>query len=214
MVRTLALVLFALAGLTATAHAQPSVPAMFYGTAAIDGRSVAEGTAVRALVDGKDCSQMPAKGTVLDQGVSVYAVSVMHESQEAGCGRAGKTVTFTVGGRVAVQQAEWKDGVHQLDLNVGTGTTLPLPQATAVAPESAAATRTAAAKFQAAPAGSALPTDDPGIRPPGGEIAGEGEDAAGESGSRILGMVIVVLGGIAAVGAGVGAWLAHKRSPG
>ncbi len=214
MFRTLALVFLAFAGFNSTAHAQVSVPAMFYGTAAIDGRAEADGTPVRAFVDGKDCTQPPAKGTALDQGVSVYLVSVMHESQEPGCGRAGATITFTVAGRPAAQQSEWKEGVHRLDLNAGTGSPLPLPPATATAPTSAAATQTAAARFTPKPATSALPTDDPGIRPPGGGTAGDGDDAAGESGSPVLGMVIVVLGAVAAVGAAVGAWLAHRRPAG
>ncbi len=214
MVRTLALVFLTFAGFTATAHAQPSVPATFYGTAAIDGRAVADGTPVRAFVDGKDCTQPPAKGTALDQGVSVYLVSVMHESQEPGCGRAGKTITFTVAGPAAAQQTEWKEGVHQLDLNAGMGSPLPLPPATATVPANAAATQTAAARFTPKPATSALPTDDPGIRPPGGGTAGDDDGATKESGSRVLGAVIVVLGAVAAVGAAVGAWLAHRRPDG
>jgi len=213
MLRTLVLIVLGFAGFSATVHAQPSVPATFYGTASIDGMAVADGTPVRAFIDGKDCTQLPAKGAVLDQGVSVYLVSVMHESQEPGCGRTGRTITFTVGGRAA-QEAEWKEGVRDLGLNAGTGSPLPLPPATATAASNNTATQTGAARFTPKPAISALPTDDPGVRPRGGGTDGGPAGATGENGSPALGMVIVVLGAVAAVGAAIGAWLSHRRPGG
>lgn len=122
------------------AVAQPQLPATFYGTASIDGAPVPDGTPVRALIDGKDCTQPgPAqRGTIRDGGVSAYVLTVMHESQEPGCGREGKTVTFTIGGWPATQVATWRSGAPQrLDLNAGAGQAPPLPTPTPAPPGSA-----------------------------------------------------------------------------
>ncbi len=101
------------------ALAQPQLPASVYGSASIDGRPVPDGTQVRGLIDGNDCTQASGTGTVTDGGASGYSITVMHETQRPGCGKEGKTITFTVDGRSAPQTAEWKIGIQQLNLNIG-----------------------------------------------------------------------------------------------
>ncbi|MCC7364679.1 MAG: hypothetical protein IT303_09920 [Dehalococcoidia bacterium] len=168
--------LFLLLGaLAPAALAQPSIPATYFGSATIDGQSVPPGTPVRAFVNGKDCSQPgpPDPKTVMDGGVSAYAIIVMHESQEPGCAEEGDTVTFTVDGREAAQRATWKTGPQRLDLNVGSGQTVPLPTATPTAtPNATQAAATATATARTNPSGTVVPpTDDiqlPTTPQPGG----------------------------------------------
>lgn len=171
-------------------------PATFFGSATIDGRNVPDGTPVIAWIDGVDCTQADsaARGTVTEGGVSAYAILVVHESQRPGCGADGKRITFTIGGREAAQVAEWRPGVHRLDLNAGAGAPVPLPTATPTSTSSgsaAAATATERARFTPLPAGTP-PLDDVSapVRP---------------SGSSGDGNVLVLAASVVAVLAGAGA---------
>ncbi|GAB4322950.1 MAG: hypothetical protein Kow0010_03990 [Dehalococcoidia bacterium] len=154
-----------------------------------------DGTPVIAWIDGVDCTQADsaARGTVTEGGVSSYAIMVVHESQRPGCGAEGKHVTFTIGGREAGQSAEWRPGIHHLDLNAGDGEPVPLPTATptsAADATAAAATATELARYTPLPGGTP-PLDDLGRGP-----------AAGDSGSASL---FLAAGGVVAILAGVGA---------
>lgn len=119
--------------IVAQAGAQPAVPATFYGSVAVEGEPVPGGTAVRAYIDGTDCTQDGDhfRAVVVVDDVSQYSIEVMHESQEPGCGAPGREVTFTVGGQPADQVAQWEPGPQRVDLTVGGGTPLPLPSGTA-----------------------------------------------------------------------------------
>jgi hypothetical protein len=206
----------------ATVAAQPSIPATFYGSASIDGQPVPDGTEVRGFVDGKDCTQPPPggnKGTVRAGDASEYVITVMHESQAEGCGADGKTITFKIGDRDAAQTAPWKTGPLHLDLNAGSGKPVPLPTASAQAPDAAqtlgptqaAATATESAKFTPRPAGTP-PTDDVQLNrtpsPSGTAVDGKSSDSNGSGISPLLILLIVVV----AVGvAGEGTVLALRR---
>ncbi len=206
------------------AVAQPQVPATFYGTAAIDGKPVPDGTEVRGYVGGLDCTQLGPnyRGTITEGGVSVYLVNIVHDSQKAGCGTAGKTVTFTVGGRPAGQTAEWKQGPRQVNLNAGSGQAPDLPTATptrALAPSEVAATATEQARYTPIPATS-LPTDESlavtPTRGAGGGVTGQGGGAAGgdEAGGLAVGYVLlVVMGAIALTGVAIGLALSRRAAP-
>ncbi|MCE7928262.1 MAG: hypothetical protein DYG91_07200 [Chloroflexi bacterium CFX7] len=209
-------------GFLQAAVAQPQVPATYYGTAAIDGKSVADGTEVRGYIDALDCTQPGPtyRGTITDGGVSVYLVNIVHESQKAGCGKPGKTVTFTVGGRPATQTAEWKQGPQQVNLNAGSGEAPALPTATptrTLAPSEAAATATGQAKFTPKPA-TELPTDEAviviGTRTAEGAEdgrGGEGASGSGEEGGLAVGYVLlVVLGAIVLTGGAMGVALSRR----
>lgn len=157
----------AVAAMGGTASAQPALPSTFYGTASIDGKLPPVTAEVRGYIDGRDCTQ-GERGTTpvyIENGVAQYVIHVMHETQAPGCGREGKTVTFTVGGRETGQAAAWKTGVQELNLNAGSGTPLPLPPATPTPPApSATATprvSTPGTPIQPPPiVASAIPTDD------------------------------------------------------
>jgi hypothetical protein len=119
---------------------------------------------VRAIINGKECTQSGNVGTVRNGSVAEFAITVPHESQTPGCGTDGARVTFTVGGQKATQEATWKAGPQPLNLSVGQATPPPLPSATPRTPQdptSAAATATSEARFTPLPAPSALPTDEP-----------------------------------------------------
>jgi hypothetical protein len=218
--------------------AQPSPPSTFFGSATIDGASVPDGSDVRGYIDGKDCTQtgQGLRGTVFDAGTSAYVISVMHESQEPGCGKAGATVTFTVAGRATGQTATWKAGAQRLDLNAGSGAPVPLPTATptppvtpppAAAPPSPAvvtgqsnggtasppAPAAASSTAVALPSGSPpvdninLPFGQQGPRPPVTSPGATPND--GGSGAWIAVGIVVAL--LVAAGGGGGVLLARHR---
>jgi hypothetical protein len=206
-----ALTLLALVmALAAPAAAQPGFPASFYGAVAVDGQLVPDGTEVRGFIDGLDCTQAePYRTTITENGVSQYAIEVVHESQMAGCGDEGRTVSFTVGGQPARETAEWKPGVTPINLNVGVGTGPTLPPATATPtldPAEAAQTATEVARFtpilgtpptdEVSPPG--ISTRDPSSTPAPPAAGDDGEDGGG--GFLVLGAILVAILVLGAVG--------------
>lgn len=214
------------------ALAQPQIPATFWGSASIEGEPVPDGTEIRGYIDGKDCTQLGEdySGTITDGGVSVYAIMVMHETQEPGCGLEGKTITFTIGGEPAEQVATWKLGVERLDLNAGTGQPMPVPTPTPIpsqggnlTPGSGTNPPTAVGEATPVQTGQGStpplltgtpPTDDvqlPGTtpRPPSGDERAleDGDDGDGSLWLMIAGAVLV----LAAVGGGAGYWLSTRK---
>ncbi|MEX0782241.1 MAG: hypothetical protein WD557_06290 [Dehalococcoidia bacterium] len=193
-------------GLTAQV---PQIPATFYGAATIDGQAPPAGTAVRGFIDGVDCTQPGAAGTIDAGSVGAYVISVMHESQQPGCGSEGKQVTFTIGGRPA-QTAVWHIGLQEVGLNAGTGSVQPLPSnvPTPIA--------------QATPPGGSTPsgpppTDDidpPGTlggdtpRPPG--LTGTGDDDG--DGPPVWGILVVALMGLGVLGGAAGFVVSRRRA--
>ena len=218
-------------GSVAAQSTPPGFPAVFYGTVVVDGKAPADGTAVRAVINGKECTQSGNVGTARNAAVAEYAITVPHESQTPGCGKDGAIVSFLVGGQRAVQVAEWKAGPHQVSLSVGAATPPPLPTATPrtpLDPTAAAATATREAAFTPLPAPSALPTDDP-IFPartgtaavtgagsgtsapatPGASPSDGGNASGGSSVLAPLGAVVIVL----LVAGAVGGLILARRKP-
>lgn len=177
----------------------------------IDGRPLPDGAPVRAFVDGKDCTQPGARGSLVEGNVSVYILSVMHESQEPGCGSEGKTVTFQVGDRPAGQTATWHPGLQHLDLNAGSGQPLPIPPERSVTPGAADRLATATELAKLIPKTGPPPTDDITFRRTAG--AGTTGDASGGGGPSPL----AVIGGVALVlalsGGVIGLLLARRSRP-
>ena len=199
-------------------HAQPQIPSSFFGSVTIDGVAAPDGTEVRALIDGVDCTQSAPgeRPAIREGGATVYVVHVVHQSQRPGCGLDGKTVTFTIEGRPALQQGTWKPGPQQLDLSSGTGAIVPLPTATATVqgptPGSSPPATTGTPPTIARPTGTP-PTDDvqlPGTpTPPGGPAVTAVDDEAGD-GAPMLGRLVGALAVIAVGGAGAGILLARR----
>ncbi len=209
-------VAIAMAGL---AHAQPGFPASFHGAVAVDGKPVPDGTEVRGFINGIDCTQLGDnyRTTLTIDGVSQYAIEVVHQSQKDGCGDDGRIVTFTVAGVPARETAEWKAGVTEINLNVGAGTgpTLPPPTATpTLEPTQVAQTATEAAQFTPIP--GTPPTDE--VTPPGGTpgptrtsappSAGGNDGSQGGGGAFVLAAAVIALLILGVVG---GTLLARRR---
>lgn len=224
----LVFLLAALAGATAFARpvaAQPQIPATFFGSASLDGTPPAAGSEVRGYVDGLDCTQPGALGTIVDGGVGAYVIEVMHESQKPGCGKPGKSVTFTVAGRAAGQRAAWQAGPNRLDLNAGSGAPVPLPTPAATATPAVAANLTPGATATTASIGavtplprpSVLPTDDVTLpltpRPPGFGSVSRSPAEGGDSGFPAWAAVVLAFGGVAAAGGAAGYWLSRRQRP-
>lgn len=198
--------------LAGVASAQPQVPATFYGTASIDGEPAPAGAEVRALIEGEDCTQPGGQGVVIDSGVAVYVITVMHESQREGCGADGKTVTFTIGGQQAGQAVAWRQGVEELNLNAGNGQPMPLPSVLATPGRGATAahaTATEAAKFT--PRAGAVPTDDIVFGKTPGVLQPASTETESGSGFPVLGIVLIAVVVLAAAGGAAGIALSRRR---
>lgn len=211
----LTLVLILVAAVLSTpigsALAQPQLPSTVYGSASIDGKPVPDGTQVRGYIDGNDCTQPSGlTGTVTDGGASGYVINVMHETQRPGCGKDGKTITFTIDGRPVSQSVEWKIGIQRIDLNIGRGQPIALPTQTPVTATSSTAVPTAAGTASARPTGP-LPTDDVQFgktpKPPGSTGPTDPED----SGAPVAAILLVGLAIIAA-GGGVAGYFLSRRT--
>lgn len=215
---------FGLSLFAGTALAQPQIPGTFFGSVTVDGAPAADGVEVRAIVNGQDCSQA-APGTrpvIRDGATAAYVINVVHESQRAGCARDGSIVTFTIGGRNAVQSAPWKPGPNQLDISVGAAPPIPLPSPTGtigalVATQTAEAPPPTSATL-VRPSGTP-PTDDVTFNrtplPPGSTpTAAAGKAVKEDGGSPVLLVAIVILVGLAAAGAGAGFALSRRRGGG
>ena len=211
--RSTFLVIIAVAALLATfgsAFAQPQLPSAVYGSASIDGKPVPDGTQVRGYIDGNDCTQPSGlRGTVTDGAASGYVINVMHETQRAGCGKDGKTITFTIDGRPAPQSVQWKIGIQRLDLNIGEGQPIALPTLTPIPAGSSPIAPTAVAAVSAVP--------QPTGPPPTGDVQFGGaatrpQPPANATGSEApVAAILLLLVAVIAVAGGVAGYLLSRR---
>jgi hypothetical protein len=113
--------LLVLPGLGRTALAQQQPPHRFGGTAALDGKAVAAGVKVSAVIDGKEVA------TAATTTGGNYIIDVV---QPQGASFTGKTVSFTVGGATATPTATWTlGGATVLNLAAVTGGAVPIATA-------------------------------------------------------------------------------------
>ncbi len=187
----------------------PQIPATFYGSATVDGKAPPEGSLVRGLINGLDCTQPGAAGTITAEGVGAYVIHVMHESQLPGCGKQGATVTFTVAGRAAGQSAPWAQGPQPLGLNAGAGEVQPLPSTVPVPTQAVATTPTAP--------GSVPTTGDVRVsgaqstpRPPG---ISQGRPEADGAGPGSAGFAIIALFLLALLAGAAGVIVSRRKPP-
>ncbi|MEP6870644.1 MAG: hypothetical protein ABI939_02215 [Anaerolineaceae bacterium] len=200
-----------------TARGQPQLPSTIYGSASIDGEPVRDGTQVRGYIDGNDCTQPSGlSGTVTDGGVSGYVINVMHETQRAGCGKDGKTITFTVGGRAALQSTDWKIGIQRLDINIGQGQPIALPTLTPVPAGPSQLTQTPAASASASslgqPTGPASTGDGYSGKTPGPPRSSQVTNS-GDSSTPVAVILLAALALIAVAGAVAGYLLSRRKPP-
>ena len=209
----------------AGAAAQPQVPSTVYGSVAVDGKPVPDGTEIRGFVDGVDCTQLGPtyRGTINEGGVSAYLINIVHESQKPGCGKPGKTVTFTIGGRAAVQTTTWFQGPRQVSLSAGQGEPPALPTATPTRPLPPAAATTT----EAASTGAEQSTPTPGSggkggfdtrvptgTPTGAPAVASAPAPGGQDGSfPVVYVFLIVLGAIVFAGTAAGIALGRRNAP-
>jgi len=198
------------------AHAQFDPPSTVFGSIADSGGEVAAGLPVEAYIGEKLCG---TKGRTEFTGdgaakVTVYFVDVVSESQIAGCGATGREVRLKIGDRFAPQTARWAPGPVQLDITFAGATPAVIPTFTPAptsTPEPTATLRPgttpgATAAIETIPPGS--PGAGSPIATPRGGITsatpGPGQSGGDGGGFPVWGIVVLILGGIAAIGGGVG----------
>lgn len=203
------------------AVAQPQIPSTFFGSASIEGKTPPPDSNVRAFIAGLDCTQDPdSSHFVIEGGVGAYVVSVMHDSQKAGCGRDDKAVVFKINGLEAAQKGVWKPGPQQLDLNAGRGTPQPLPTATPTPEGTVRPPSPTPSPVVTIVRPTGTPPIDPititpqqlggsGGKGGGGRVLPPGESTA-DGGVPIWLLAGIVLGGVLAFGAAVGFFLSRK----
>jgi hypothetical protein len=108
----------------AGAQSPPEPPSRFAGSVTIDGQPAPAGTPIEARVGDVSCGV----STVFVQGGQArYVIDVASAVSQPGCGTAGATVTFIVGGTKAPQSGTWRNyELAQLDLALVTATPTPL----------------------------------------------------------------------------------------
>jgi hypothetical protein len=199
----------------------PDIPSTVFGSVTDSAGPVPPGLVVEAYVGDKLCgkgdTELTGDG---DARVTVYFADVVSSSQTAGCGSDGAEVRLKIGDRFAPQTARWQKGPVQLDVTFGTATPAPIPTFTPTPPrtntprpqQTAGVTSTPPAASPTQP--GTIPAGSPGAGSPyptlpGGLTSstpapGQGPGDDGGDGFPVWAIVLLVLGGIAAVGGGVG----------
>ena len=117
--------------ITTPVMAIPPLPSSFYGEVRVNGKNVADGSLVRALING----QAYAEGfTQTYAGASVYVLDIPGDDVSTPIlegGRAGEMIHFQVGGILVEQSGVWHSGVNApLDLTASVDEVLIVTQAT------------------------------------------------------------------------------------
>jgi hypothetical protein len=196
LLSVVALLLFPAA---AFAQNPPELPCRFYGTVALDGADVADGTVIKAVVSGTEfTTTTPAAG----YGPSSYAVLI---EQPDGATYDGASVTFTIGGQAADQTATWISGGNvNTDVSSGESTAPTGGGITSVVANSLPAGSAPTASLVGGqltlgiPAGAAGADGAAGAA---GAAGADGEDASGGVALPVIALVIAIIAvGMAAMG--------------
>jgi hypothetical protein len=204
----------------------PSPPTLVFGSVTDSAGVVPENLPVVAYIGDKECgtqggTQFTGEGAAR---VTVYWITVISDSQIAGCGKPDSEIRIKIGDRFAPQTAKWStSGVTQVNVTFGNATPAAIPTFTpAPKPTNAPSTGTnaqgtpvpGAANTTAQPAGT-IPAGSPGAGSPyptlKGGITNTNANSTGGSGGGdggggfpLWGVALAVLGGIAVIGGGVG----------
>ncbi|MEO9255759.1 MAG: hypothetical protein ABI305_09475 [Tepidiformaceae bacterium] len=212
----------------------PSPPQTIAGSVNDDAGRIAEHVAVEAYVGDKRCDDKHGDTAFTGEGsaqVTYFYVTVLSDEQTPGCGKQGSTVRIKIGDRFVNETTKWEAGLTLLNVTFGKAKPLTLPTATptvkraatvaknaegtpivatnaagtpiAAANETPLGTQTVATIPAGSPgAGSPIPTIAGGIT--NATSSGSGGSSSGGGGFPLWGVAILVLGGIAVVGGGVG----------
>lgn len=212
-----------------TAIAQFQPPSTVFGSINDQAGPVEAGLPVTAYIGGQLCGTGKTEYTGDGEArVTVYAVNVSSREDKQGCGVEGIPITVKIGDRTAGQEAKWRAGPVRLDVTFGDVTPVPIPTFTPAptrtpTPPPPTNTTTPVATGTATPteelgtipagspgAGSPVPTLKGGVTSsrPGNLQSNDGDDG----GFPLWAVVIIVLGGIAVVGGGVGYAMSRGRN--
>jgi hypothetical protein len=206
------------------AFAQFDPPSTIFGSVSDSEGPVPAGLPVEAYIGDTLCGK-DGKTEYTGEGsarVTVYVVDVVANSQINGCGRAGAEVRIKIGDRFAPQVARWQAGPVQLDITFGSATPAPIPTFTPTPtrtpdPAATATPRPGTTPGNGSPVAT-IPAGSPGAGSPitGGGVtsATPGQQNATSSdggGFPVWGVIVLVLGAIAAIGGGAGYVLARNR---
>jgi hypothetical protein len=125
LVAVVALLLASFATSLQSAEAQPpSPPNRFFGSVTLDGAPAAGGTVVTATIGGVECGST----SVAVGETYAYVLDVVSDGEISGCGTAGASISFLVGGNSADQSATYTSGdFTQLDLTATSAAPTPPP---------------------------------------------------------------------------------------
>jgi hypothetical protein len=219
--------LFAASAVPVSAQFDP--PSTIYGSVTDAAGDVPEGLAVEAYIGEVLCGTRGRTEFTGDGAarVTVYAVNVVSASQVAGCGVDGARVRIKIGERFASGTAGWQMGPVQFDVTFGGATPAPIPTFTPLptrTPEPASTPTPPAnggtpANNQTPGAVETIPPGSPGagspVTRPGGVTSSDPnapESGSSNGGFPVWGVVVLLLGGIAAIGGGVGIVMARNRN--
>ena len=199
--------------LLSNVSAQFQPPSTVLGSISDAGGPVAEGVKVEAYIGSVQCG-LGGKTYYAGEGtarVTVYVVDVVSESQIAGCGKPDVEVRIKIGDRFVEQPVRWNAGLVRMDVTFGGATPVPIPTSTPAptntpAPPGSGANQTPLGTIPAGSpgAGSPVPTQPKGgftAATPGQQSSASDDDGGGVP---IWAIALLVLGGIGAIGGGVG----------
>jgi len=225
--------LLALSLLSSAAAQVFGPPSTVFGSVTDSAGPVAPDLPVEAYIGDKLCgtgkTQYTGEGSAR---ITVYFVDVVSAEQTAGCGvkplnAPGSEVRIKIGERFAPTTTRWESGPVSMDVTFGDATPAPIPTftptSTRTAPPANGSVTPVPSGTTAAgetPAGT-IPAGSPGAGSPvptlrGGisssQSAANGGGGGDDGGFPIWGVVVLVLGGIAAVGGGVGYAISRNRA--
>ena len=216
----------------------PQPPSTIAGSITDEAGPVPAGLPVEALIGNKVCGTSETVYTGDGAArVTVYVVDVVSESQIADCGRDGVPVRIRVGDKLSERPVTWDQGLVLFDITFGnvtpdpiptftpttvpTATNTPQPNATQPATE---ATPGEGTPTTSGPGGgnAATATGSPGAT--NGPATATGElssatpgvpssgDGGGDGGVPTWAIVLLAVGGLAAVGGGVGYMMSRSNA--
>lgn len=217
----------------------PQPPSTIAGSITDEAGPVPAGLPVEALIGNKVCGTSETVYTGDGAArVTVYVVDVVSESQIADCGRDGVPVRIRVGEKLSERPVTWDQGLVLFDITFGnvtpdpiptftpttvpTATNTPQPNATQPATEATPGAGTPTTPGQgggnsATATGSpgatngtatATPTGELSSATPGVPSSGDG----GDGGVPTWAIVLLAVGGLAAVGGGVGYMMSRSNA--
>lgn len=211
-------------GAASTVTAQiPFPPATVFGSVTDSAGPIPEKLKVEAYIGDKLCGEGETGFTGDGASrVTVYYADVVSHTQTAGCGKSGADVRLKIGDRFADQTFKWESGPVQLNVVFGSATPAAIPTFTPTPPRAGtpAPGTTATPGSQGGAAVETIPPGSPGAGSPvarGGGVtsatpaAGEATDDDG-GGFPIWAVAVLVLGGIAVVGGGIGFAMSRARA--